>query len=639
VSDGERGCIWRIVSDESEPVIVVENLNTPSAIAFAPDETLIIAETGAHAIKRFDLRSNQLTTIAGIEGRAGHVDGRASEALFNAPIGLTVAGDGKVYIADTYNDSIRVIDVSQNAVRTLAGRSGEPGYADAETGSNARFDTPCGIALDPVGVLLITDTGNNRLRRIELSGAVTTFAGTGETATRDGSLFDAAFDEPIGITFGSEGRIYVADAGSAAVREIILGENPTVRTLSGGARRGISDGALGSAQFDYPSSVAVFSDGALAVADAGNRFVRAIVGERRTRGEIVSREAIARRQISVGQFRAGGVARWPFDPPEATREIAATFGEIRGQLKEDETTEAWFHNGLDIAGTFGETVRAVRDERVLRPSIVSSVGTGRERIRFPSIGYVHLRVGRDRDNRPMDERFIITYDETGRVARVRVRRGTRFAAGDPVGTLNEQYHVHLIAGRSGTEWNALAALDLPGAQDNIQPTIEEVMLINWAGENLMRTNGRGNQGNGSRTENQTPTVRGEIRIVVRAHDRMNGNPERRRLGLYRLGYQILNHDASPMVNFPEPRMTISFETLPEDASSVHLVYAPPSRSGYTPDTIFDYIVTNRVAERQAAEDFWNASALQPGDYIVRIIAEDFFGNRQTRDIPVRVSEM
>jgi hypothetical protein len=118
---------------------------------------------------------------------------------------------------------------------------------------------------------------------------------------------------------------------------------------------------------------------------------------------------------------------------------------------------------------------------------------------------------------------------------------------------------------------------------------------------------------------------------------MDGNAARRRLGLYRLGYQILSADGKPAQGFDEPLMSISFESLPDDSFTARVAYAPGSQSGYTGQTIFAYIVTNRVRDRAALEDYWHASALAPGRYVVRVFAEDFFGNRATRDVPVRVA--
>jgi hypothetical protein len=217
---------------------------------------------------------------------------------------------------------------------------------------------------------------------------------------------------------------------------------------------------------------------------------------------------------------------------------------------------------------------------------------------------------------------------------VRVRRGERFAAGDPLGTLNNQYHVHLIAGPAGGELNALAALELPGVKDTVAPVIEKdgVRLFNREWQEL-RSAGDGGRvkANGDRI-----TVEGDVRIVVRAYDQMDGNAQRRRLGLYRLGYQILHGDGTPAQGFDQPQITISFETLPANRVNAAVVYAEGSRAGATGETIFAYIVTNIVRNYRAEEGFWQSALLPAGDYTVRVLAEDFFGNRTTRDIPVRV---
>src|SRR5262245_35790995 len=144
--------------------------------------------------------------------------------------------------------------------------------------------------------------------------------------------------------------------------------------------------------------------------------------------------------------------------------------------------DAWFHNGLDIPGTYGETARAIFSERVTQPLAVEDVGNGRERLRLPLIGYIHLRVGRDHRDQPIGNfpngAITIRRDERGPVIGVRVRRGTRVNAGDAIGTLNRMNHVHLIAGPYGAESNPLAALQFPALTDTVAPTIESVAITN-----------------------------------------------------------------------------------------------------------------------------------------------------------------
>src|SRR5690606_23313792 len=110
---------------------------------------------------------------------------------------------------------------------------------------------------------------------------------------------------------------------------------------------------------------------------------------------------------------------------------------------------------------------------------------------------------------------------------VRVRRGTKFNAGEAIGTLNSMNHVHLIAGPAGSEMNALKALTLPGVSDSIAPVVENVKLFDesWTEIETAKSNER-------------IKLSGKTRIVAKAYDRMDGNPDRRRLGVYRVGYQV-----------------------------------------------------------------------------------------------------
>lgn len=634
VSDGETGRIFQIAPGGAMKT-VAENLNTPSAIALAPDGTLVVAEAGSHTIKRIEPQNGRVTNVAGTENQAGFADGDGAAALFNAPVGVTVAKDGTIFVADTYNDRIRAID-PQGHVRTIAGGD-EPGYRDAAIGADARFDTPCGIAVDLDGTLLVADTGNHRLRRMRLDGAVTTIAGTGAQAVLDGTPEAASFNEPTGIAVESDGTIYVADAGGSAVRVCDFWFWPQVSTLAGSADAGLADGTFQRARLSRPTGIALAPDGALLIADSGNRLVRAVVREGgNTQGVELTGERIEALRLKAADFRKQASPRWPYDPPEKPREIAATFGEIRGEINEGE--DAWFHNGLDIPGAYGETARVVRSEKILRPLAVEGTAGTRERIRFPTLGYIHLRIGRDKDDRAFDDkRFILRRDGQGKVIGVRVRRGAQFKAGDAVGTLNNQNHVHLIAGYTGSEFNALAALDLPGVKDTVAPVIEKdgVRLFDREGKEFGALSSARNNGGGKSPE-MSAMLQGDVRIVVRAYDQMDGNAARRRLGLYQLGYQVLKKDGSFAPGFNEPHMTISFESLPDDGRSAPIAYARGSKAGATGETIFAYIITNIVRDREAREDYWHASQLPAGDYILRVIVADFFGNRTTRDVTVRV---
>ena len=607
VSDGETGKILRVLKD-GRTEIFAEGFDTPSQIAFDQNGILYAADSGTHTIKKIN-QNGIVELVAGIENQAGLQDGNAGSALFNAPVGIAAA-DGKIYVADTYNDRIRVIE--NGIVSTLAGT--EKGFADG-IGTLAKFDTPLGLAIWKNGKILVADAGNRRIRVIEPDTAVKTLAGNGNVNVTGGLLSDAEFVLPTAIAVDERGAVYVADGN--AIRAIGRHIFPFVETISD-ERRGFTDGNFPKARFNRPSGLAVDERGNLLVADSDNQAVRIFTGE--DFGTEISVEQKKNLRFTAEEFRALAAPRWMYDPPEKTREIAGTLGEIRGEII-DKNSVAFFHNGLDIAGGYGETARFIRDEKVLNPFAAQNFGTLRELLRMPTLGYIHIRLGRDRDNKIFgDNRFQFSRDRSGKLNGIRIPRGAKFKAGEAVGTLNSMNHVHLIAGRSGAEMNALDALVLPGASDSRPPTIEKITLFdkNWRGIE-------------TEVQNSRIKLDGKTRIVVRAFDQMDGNAARRRLGLYRLGYQILKN-GEPLF---QTKWTLSFEKMP-DTEAVPFVYANGSRSGAAGETIFNYIVTNEVDGDSFSENFFDTAGLENGEYILRVFAADFFGNTASKDLTFEV---
>jgi sugar lactone lactonase YvrE len=630
-SDGTGDSVLRIEADGSLKTIM-SGLDTPSGVAFGRSGwfdkgRLIVANTGEHTIVRIDIGTGFSTLVAGAPGQSGFADGDGDQARFNGAVGVAVNKDGVIFVADTYNDSIRAIE--NGRVRTIAG-GGEPGFRDGR-GAEARFDTPCGIAVDVDGSLLIADTGNQRIRRVTLDGVVTTIAGSGEAEDRDGNLAESAFAEPTGIASRRDGMIFVTDAASSSVRMIDLKSQVVMTVVGGGFPGGLADGAVVNAKLNRPSLLAFAPNDALVFADTNNGLIRAMIPEGASFGYRADPRAAT---IKASDIRDAVPPRWPYDPPEVKRDIAGTFGEIRGEMLPDH--DAWFHNGLDIPGAYGETARAIFSERVTLPIAVDGVGSGRERLRLPLIGYIHLRVGRDVNGEPAGDfpTDAITFrrDENGRITRVRLRRGTRVNAGAAIGALNSQHHVHLIAGPYNKESNPLAALRFPGLSDTVAPIIESVAITNELGESLFDSM--------KKTKGTTTcSINGRARVIVRAYDRLDGNPQRRRLGLYRLGYQLLRADGSPQAGFEQPLYNLVFDQLPTDHELIKLVYAEGSQSGYQGSTVFGYIVTNVAGGGLAREGFLDSSKIAPGDYTLRIFAEDFFGNQASRDISLIVTSV
>jgi len=174
--------------------------DTPSSLAVDLLGTLYVADTGNHAIRKVSPQG-AVTTLAGT-GIAGFRDGDAAQAQFRGPMGVAVDAVGRVYVADTWNDRIRVIE-PDGRVRTLAGGD-RPGFADG-TGEAARFDTPTALAVANDGTVWVADTGNRALRAIDANGTVRTWQADPLDAAA------AMLARPLALAVTHDGQLYVAD--------------------------------------------------------------------------------------------------------------------------------------------------------------------------------------------------------------------------------------------------------------------------------------------------------------------------------------------------------------------------------------------------------------------------------------------
>jgi sugar lactone lactonase YvrE len=248
----------------------------PRGLAVDGGGTVYVADDGNNTIRKIS-PGGVVTTLAGVAGSAGSLDGTGSAARFNAPVGVAVDSGGTVYVSDYSNRTIRKITPG-GTVSTLAGTAGSSGSADG-SGAAAQFGGPYGLALSS-GSLYVADAGNNTLRKITATGVVTTLAGTaGSSGSADGSGAAAQFNVPLGLAAGAGGSLYVADSGNNTIRKI----TPTglASTLAGAAGSyGSADGSGAAAQFgsadNGPHGVAADSSGNVYVADTGNNTIRKI---------------------------------------------------------------------------------------------------------------------------------------------------------------------------------------------------------------------------------------------------------------------------------------------------------------------------------------------------------------------------
>jgi sugar lactone lactonase YvrE len=307
-------------SDSAEVSTLVEGttFNLPSSIAIDAQGTLYIADSGNHLIRK--ITSNGTVSVVAGSTR-GYENGPGTSAKFNVPTGITVDGQGNLYIADSFNHKIRKITPS-GTVSTLAG-SGEgyedgigtdarfkspigivlnalnnlyvsteghkirevstttgvvstlagstAGYADG-AGMDAKFHYPIGMAVDSQGELYVADSHNHKIRKVSVSGMVSTFAGS-SIGYLDGSGINSQFRLPSGVTIDSEGTLYIADRENHKIRKITA--NGDVNTLAGSSK-GYTDGPSGLAQFNYPIGTAIDSQGVLYIADFFNHKIRKI---------------------------------------------------------------------------------------------------------------------------------------------------------------------------------------------------------------------------------------------------------------------------------------------------------------------------------------------------------------------------
>lgn len=253
--------------------------NSPSSLAVDSWGTLFVADTGNHVIRRIDL-GGYVSTIAGLAEVRGNEDGSGPSARFNEPAGISVGPRGEMLVADSRNSTVRMLN-SAGTIATTRTLAGTPGSSSVDgSGAQSRFSGPVGVAVAANHVLFIADAGNNTIRQITHSAAsttVSTIAGnSGCSGWQDGTGAMASFNHPTGIGVVENSVIFVSDGGNHIVRLLTWANGAAqVHTIAGMARTpGNADGTNDQARFSAPSGLAVASSGDVYVADAGNSRIR-----------------------------------------------------------------------------------------------------------------------------------------------------------------------------------------------------------------------------------------------------------------------------------------------------------------------------------------------------------------------------
>ncbi len=252
--------------------------DTPHGVAVDASGNIYVADTNNNTIRLITNSGGMLTvsTVAGTAGQAGNADGAGGAAQFNGPTGLAVDASGNVYVADTGNNTIRKITVSAGVgtVSTLL---------DNSTGLPAQFNGPQDVAVDGSGNIYVADTANDTIDMITPTGTVSILAGvTGVPGHGD---TPAHFNFPYGVTVdATSANLYVADSGNNTIRRITLPAG-VVSTLAGNpTQHGSADGTGAAALFFSPGGITVDPADNIYVADRNNFTIRRITPA----GEVVT---------------------------------------------------------------------------------------------------------------------------------------------------------------------------------------------------------------------------------------------------------------------------------------------------------------------------------------------------------------
>ena len=264
-----------------EPGYSNVQVNNPYGLVIGPDGALYFCDLDNQRIRRFDLKTKQLTTIAGSGERGYRGDGGpAVQAALNMPHELRFDRQGHLYVAERDNHVIRKIDLKTGIITTVAG-TGVAGFSgDGGSGTRAQLRQPHSIVFDRDGTLLICDIGNQRIRRLNLmTGVIDTYAGTGDAQpTPDGApVAGTPLKGPRTLALAPNGDLYLALREGNAIYRIDR-RRQTLHHVAGTGEQGYTGdgGPAVAAKLGGPKGLALAPDGALYIADTESHVIRRI---------------------------------------------------------------------------------------------------------------------------------------------------------------------------------------------------------------------------------------------------------------------------------------------------------------------------------------------------------------------------
>jgi sugar lactone lactonase YvrE len=258
-------------------------LYNPDGVALDAAGDLFIADSGNNCVRKVDT-NGIITTVAG-NGNIGYSGdgGAATSAQLASPTGVAVDSTGNLYIADFYNSLVRKVDTN-GTITTFAGlvTNGSPQYGysgDGGAATNAELDAPSSLVLDAAGNVLIADSANNSIRKVTTNGIITTVAGNGSGGySGDGDLAtNSTLSSPAGVVLDATGNMFISDNGNNRIRKV----NPAgiITTVAGNGNTGYSgdNGLATNAALNSTVGIALDANANVLIADAGNNRVRKVL--------------------------------------------------------------------------------------------------------------------------------------------------------------------------------------------------------------------------------------------------------------------------------------------------------------------------------------------------------------------------
>lgn len=254
----------------------------PTGMVVDKNQNLYISDFGNHTIRKISLNGT-VTTIAGVAGTAGFLDGPSGTSLLNNPRGLGILSNGNIIIADSLNHSIRMLTPTGN-LTTIANALGTPGNS---LGNTAQYNTPRGIAVNSKDDIYVTDTNNHTIKILRNTpGGWVTFFGAGggmvggTPGAINGLIGVATFNSPSGIAIDGNDNIYICDTGNNKIRVINGDIVSDFAGAPGVSPAGDTDGVGDAARFNNPIDICFDKYQNLYVADRANLIFRKITPER-----------------------------------------------------------------------------------------------------------------------------------------------------------------------------------------------------------------------------------------------------------------------------------------------------------------------------------------------------------------------